>query len=288
MKKYTATLFFGLLLLAISCQQRGIDGVPCESPQALLDNNEYVVEGIRITLDTLASLGHFHEEYNKYGAEYYLLEYGFWCNRAYKADPANMPDTVMFVWYIGMISDIGWRSGLSAIDNTIELVYGNAMTSSEDFPNLLRTQVSGSFDDFRAQLDKKPEPNSGWYTEKTILQRLLVDSSLGERLADSRRYGPVLYGTDWFYNTNERFHEGTVPFQDEPNGPYRTMTSYEYLEELDSLARLGEIPQPPVPKSLDDTVAIRQALEGVKLGTLNSESQGMLASKDQRIGTLTR
>ncbi len=288
MKKSMVSLVLGLVLLAVSCQQGGFTGVPCESPRTLLEDNEYVVQGIRITLDTLASLGAFHKEHHRYGVEYFLLEYGFWCNRIYRADPEDRPDTVVFVWFIGTISDIGWRYGLPAADNTIELVYGNGMYSSEDFPNLLRTEVMGSFDDFLTQLDREPKPNGEFYWESTIVRRLLADSSLSRRLENSRQYGPVLYGTDMSYNTNERFHEGSMPFREGPKGVYRILNSVDYLDELDSLARLSDMPHPPVPQGIDDTVAIRQAFEGTRAGTIILGPQGMLASKDQRIGILTR
>jgi len=254
----------------------------------LLEHNEYVLTGIRVSEDTVAFLGTV-ESFEK-DVEYYLLEYGFWCCDVYQTDPVETPDTVIFVWHLGTIHENGWRNGLLADDNTFELVYGNRLESAGDVVNLLRPSIPRSFDEFLAELDGS-QPRRNYFSSKlTLGDRLIQDTTLERRLQASRQHGPVLYGTDFLYTTNSQFHDGELQYMDSLTRVIRYMDPIEYFEALDSLTKGKRKPRTGSAGDTDSnnlaySFDIPRRLLGAHIGPV---SRGLMASNDQRIGKITR
>jgi len=197
-----------------------------KTPKKLLAENEYVVLGDFVAVDTLVELEKLEELSN--GVEYFLLQYAIRPSRTLKS-PSE--DSLVLLWYISSWSQKHMHdSGLRPKTGSKDLIYGKAIKSPEEVGNCVLTRVPED--------DRSSFPETVHYLNSTgaaLARRIRNLGALSDRLRESRERGPVLWATDYLYRTHDSYHYGVLACCDSTSLEARWYTSEEYLEELESL-----------------------------------------------------
>jgi len=229
-------LLFVLLSMLICNSCVWICGDTHLSPKQLLDENDYVLLGEPVSVDTLIELGPL--EYLGHEKVAYIVEYTYKPREIFKGDK-----DVKYV-YLWWCVTVRLKDGYNNAPKTdsLELIYGNAVRSWDSVIYIYTPNVAwiGVIPILRDWVNGNP-PEDEWGTavgDSTLMARIMASTQLAPILADRNRTGRVIYGTEDEYFTHNSFHYNEMLYCDGIWGPPHFLVNrFDYVKSLRSLSR---------------------------------------------------
>ena len=221
---------FSFIVVGFLC----IAGCVCDltvfTPKQLITDNEVVMLGQFVSLDTLATAGDILSDL---GPEtIYIVEYTFEPIEIFKGEKRS---DQIHLWYCLIVDeDSDYDNGIDIETSEIALVYGNQLLDTNNILDLFTPTMAGSLDSLKNMLSGAKLSGVRGFNQRDslvgekIIRLDTLKSLLLERIANSQ----VIYGTDPYLFTLDSYLRGIISYCDYNGFFSTTMSSDEYIKKL--------------------------------------------------------
>lgn len=200
------------------------------SPKQLLNENDYVLLGNFLNIDTLTTLGKVN--YLDSESKFFIIEYSFQPNKYFK----NIKDIPkIYLWNCERVDKNDKYSTIAKLKRSdIQLIYGNEINQFQEIINVMSSMTSvGDVKDL-IENNSPPIPWNTMRADSIIAEKIKHTNSLASLLKDRNSNGQVIYGTDLYLSTFDSFRYGKLCYYDD-QGKGHHVEREKYLSILEKL-----------------------------------------------------
>jgi hypothetical protein len=206
------------------------------SPQDLIEDNDYVIVGTLVSVDTLADLGFL--QYLSSEERAYIIEYTFEPMEIFKGDTGT---SLIYFWCCISIRLMDGYYNAPECDSAIQLIYGNEILDSDSLIHIYTPNLvwKGDVLVLRDWITGKP-PETQWASatgDSTLMARIMESTHLEPILTDRNQKGRVIYGTEEGYYTHYSFCSNDLVYCNHLWSFPKFVDPSSYVKKLRSLSR---------------------------------------------------
>ncbi len=221
-----------LILLCILCPIIYLCTTECgdiidRSPKQLIDENDYVLLGELVAIDTLFYIGNV--EYLGSESDFFIMEYSFTIKESLKS-LKKIPN--IYLWNCERIRKKDKYSTIAKLKKSdTQLIYGKEINKTEELINVM-TSIA-PVDEVKKLINDESSSFiwNSMKADSTIAQKIMQADSLNSLINDRTKTGQIIYGTDTYLATFDNYMQGWLCYYDD-NGKAHHVKSANYFEAL--------------------------------------------------------